>query len=446
MTEQQGIPRALIIGGGIAGMQAALDIANAGFEVVLVERKPSIGGHMLQLSETFPTLDCAQCILTPRTVEVGQHPRIRLYTYSEVVGVKGEAGRFRVRIRRAPAYVNWELCTGCGLCQEKCPAKVTSEFEEQVGIRKAIYTLSPQAVPKKPVIDRESCIYFLRGKCRACEKLCPTQAIDFEQQESFVEEEVGAIVVAVGFGLYPPEEIGEYGAGQIPDVLTGIQFERLLSASGPTAGQVRRPSDGQEPREVVFIQCVRSRDPERGMPYCSRLCCMYTAKHAMLYKHRVHGGQAYIFYMDIRSAGKNYEEFVQRAMEEDDVLYIRGKVSKLFRQDGKVMVWGVDTLTGKPVEVAADMVVLATAMVPDPGAGALAATLGIAVDEHGFFHEAEDNLRPMETSRPGIFIAGAAQAPKDIPDTVAQASGAAAKVLTLFQRWSRDGAGGRSAR
>jgi len=439
MSQEKGIPRVLVIGAGIAGMQAGLDIANAGFEVVVVERKPSIGGHMLQLSETFPTLDCAQCILTPRTVEVGQHPRIRLYTYSEVAGVEGEAGRFRVRIRRHASYVNWADCTGCGLCQEKCPAKVPSEFEEQVGVRKAIYTLSPQAVPNKPVIDRGSCIYFQRGKCGACKKLCPTGAIDFEQQETTVEEEVGAIVVATGFGLYPLPEIGEYGAGQIPDVLSGIQFERLLSASGPTAGQVRRPSDGREPKEVVFVQCVRSRDPEHGMPYCSRVCCMYTAKHAMLYKHRVHGGQAYIFYIDIRSAGKNYEEFVQRAMEEDDVLYIRGKVSRIFRQDGKVVVWGADTLTGKPVEVAADMVVLANAIVPDPGAQQLADVLGLALDESGFFREADDNLRPMETDRPGIFLAGAAQAAKDIPDTVSHASGAAAKVLALFQRWTHGG-------
>ncbi len=433
----RGIPRALIIGGGIAGMQAALDIANAGYEVVLVERRPSIGGHMLQLSETFPTLDCAQCILTPRTVEVGQHPRIRLYTYSDIVQVEGEAGRFRVRIRRRQAYVNWELCTGCGLCQEKCPAKAPSEFEEGVGMRKAIYTLSPQAVPNKPVIAPASCIYFLRGKCRACEKLCPTKAIDFEQGETFMEEEVGAIVVATGFGLYPPAELGEYGAREIPDVLTGLQFERLLSASGPTAGQVRRPSDGRVPREVVFIQCVRSRDPERGVPYCSRICCMYTAKHAMLYKHRVPDGQAYIFYIDIRSAGKNYEEFIQRAMEEDRILYIRGKVSRVFAQDGKVVVWGSDTLTGRPVEVAADMVVLATAVVPDPEARQLAQVLGLPLDENGFFREAEANLRPMETARPGIFLAGAAQFPKDIPDTVAQASGAAAQVLALFQRWSQ---------
>ncbi len=443
MDGQNGIPRALVIGAGIAGMQAALDIANAGFEVVLVERQPSIGGHMLQLSETFPTLDCAQCILTPRTVEVGQHPRIRLYTYAEVDRVEGKAGRFRVRIRRLPAYVNWDLCTGCGLCQEKCPAKTSSEFEGGVGLRKAIYTLSPQAVPKKPVIDPASCIYFLRGKCRACEKLCPTKAIDFEQRETFVEEEVGAIVVATGFDLYPSAELGEYGAGKIPDVLTGLQFERLLSASGPTAGQILRPSDGRIPKEVVFIQCVRSRDPERGVPYCSRICCMYTAKHATLYKHRVPDGQAYIFYIDIRSAGKNYEEFIRRAMEEDGVLYIRGKVSRVFAQDGKVVVWGADTLSGRPVEIAADLVVLATALVPDPDAHRLAEVLGLELDADGFFREQEANLRPMETDRPGIFLAGAAQSPKDIPDAVAQAGGAAAKVLTLFRKWGGGGPSGR---
>ncbi len=437
MEPPRGTPRALIIGAGIAGMQAALDIANAGYEVVLVERQPSIGGHMLQLSETFPTLDCAQCILTPRTVEVGQHPKIHLHVYAEVVQVEGEVGHFRVRILHHPTSVKNDLCTGCGVCQEKCPKRVSSEFEQHVGMRKAIYTLSPQAVPNKPVIDRENCIYFERGKCRVCERFCPTGAIDFEQEATVVEEEVGAILVATGYDLYALSEIGEYGAGEIPDVLTGLQFERLLSASGPTAGQVRRPSDGKEPKEVVFVQCVRSRDPERGVPYCSRLCCMYTAKHAMLYKHRVHDGQAYIFYIDIRSAGKNYEEFVQRAMEEDDLLYIRGKVSKVFEQDGKVVVWGSDTLTGRPVEVVADMVVLANAMVPAAGARRLAEILGIEVDENGFFREAHRNLRPMETTRPGVLMAGTAQAPQDIPDTVAQASGAAAKVLRLFRGWEQ---------
>ena len=432
------IQRVLIIGAGIAGMQAALDIANAGYEVVLVEREPSIGGRMAQLSETFPTLDCAQCILTPRTVEVGHHENIRLRTYSEVEAVEGNLGDFRVRIRRHAAYVNWDICTGCGLCQEKCPKRVVSDFERGVGKRKAIYTLSPQAVPNKPVIDRQSCIYFERGKCRACEKFCPVGAIDFEQEDAVVEERVGAIVVATGYDLYPLSLMGEYGYGEVPDVIDGLAFERLLSASGPTAGQVRRPSDGKEPKEVVFIQCAGSRDPELHMPYCSKICCMYTAKHAMLYKHKVHDGQAYVFYIDIRSAGKRYEEFVQRAMEEERVLYVRGKVSRVFRENGKVMVWGTDTLSGRNVEVAADLVVLAPAMVPKAGAGAVAELLGLPTDEHGWFTAAEANFQPVETGRAGVFLAGAAVGPMDIPETVAQASGAAAKVLSLFARWSSE--------
>ncbi len=430
------IQRVLIIGAGIAGMQAALDIANAGYEVVLVEREPSIGGRMAQLSETFPTLDCAQCILTPRTVEVGHHEKIRLQTYSEVEAIEGELGDFRVRIRRRAAYVNWEVCTGCGLCQEKCPKKVVSDFERGIGPRKAIYTLSPQAVPNKPVIDREHCIYFERGKCRACEKFCPAGAIDFEQGDAIIEERVGAIIVATGYDLYPLSLMGEYGYGEVPDVIDGLAFERLLSASGPTAGQVRRPSDGAEPKEVVFIQCAGSRDPELHMPYCSKICCMYTAKHAMLYKHKVHGGQAYVFYIDIRSAGKRYEEFVQRAMEEERVLYVRGKVSRVFREDGKVMVWGTDTLSGQSVEVAADLVVLAPAMVPKAGSKAVAELLGLATDEHGWFTAAEANLQPVETGRAGVFLAGTAVGPMDIPETVAQASGAAAQVLGLFARWA----------
>jgi len=432
------VKRALVIGAGIAGMQAALDIANSGYEVVLVDKMPSIGGRMAQLSETFPTLDCAQCILTPRTVEVGHHDNIRLYTYSEVESITGEVGDFTVRIRRHPAYVNWDICTGCGVCQEKCPKRVPAEFERFMGPRKAIYTVSPQAVPNKPVIDRDNCIYFQRGKCRVCERYCPVGAIDFEQQESFHEERVGAIILATGYDLYPLAKIGEYGYGRIPDVIDGLAFERLLSASGPTAHLARRPSDGKEPKEVVFIQCVGSRDPEHYMSYCSKICCMYTAKHAMLYKHKVHDGQAYVFYIDIRSAGKRYEEFVQRAMEEERVLYVRGKVSRVFRENGKVMVWGTDTLSGRNVEVAADLVVLAPAMVPKAGAGAVAELLGLPTDEHGWFTAAEANFQPVETGRAGVFLAGAAVGPMDIPETVAQASGAAAKVLSLFARWSSE--------
>jgi heterodisulfide reductase subunit A len=441
--------RVLIVGGGIAGMQAALDIATSGYQVLLVDRLPSIGGHMHQLSETFPTLDCAQCIMTPRTVDVGRHENIKLYVFSEVEAISGEIGNFQVRIRRKPAYVNWDLCTACGACTEKCPTSIPVEFDRRLempkimrsgkvrheGTGKAIYTLSPQAVPKKPVIDVDYCTWFQKGKCRLCEKVCPVGAIDYEQEPAWFEERVGTIILATGYELYPLEKLGEYGGGQVPDVIDALAMERLLSASGPTAGIMRRPSDGKEPKEVVWIQCAGSRDPELAMPYCSKICCMYSAKQAMLYKHKVHDGQAYVFYIDIRSAGKRYEEFIQRAMEEDQVLYVRGKVSKVFREGDKVMVWGVDTLTGLPVEVAADLVVVSPAMVPSDAVRKIAQMLGLEMDEFGWWTEAEGNLAPLETSRPGIFLAGAGIGPKDIPETVSQASGAAGKVLSLLSRW-----------
>ena len=428
-------PKALVIGGGIAGMQAALDIANAGREVVLVERLPSIGGHMAQLAETFPTLDCSQCILTPRMVEVGQHRRIKLITHAEVESVSGYVGSFVVRIRRRPTYVDWEKCTGCGLCQERCPTKVPASFDRGLGQRKAIYTLSPQAVPNKPTIDAEHCLYFQKGVCRVCQRQCPVGAVDFTQGETTFEETFGAIVVATGYETFPKDKLGEYGYGEHPDVIDGLAFERLLAASGPTTGEVRRPSDGKVPREVVFIQCVGSREPERDgrMPYCSRVCCMYTAKQATLYKHKVPDGQPYVFYMDVRAAGKGYEEFY-RAAEEEGVLYLRGRVARVFPEGDQLVVWGVDTLGGKRVEIRADLVVLATAMVASPGSKELAQRLRIAADEHGFYTEAHPKLRPVESSTPGIYLAGCGQAPRDIADTVAHASGAAAKVIALFSR------------
>jgi heterodisulfide reductase subunit A len=433
-AEETFIKRAMVIGGGIAGISASIDLGNAGYEVVLVEKLPSIGGRMLQLSETFPTLDCAQCTLTPKTVETGQHPRITLLTYSEVDAVGGQAGDFRVRVRKKAAYVDWEKCTGCGLCQQKCPSKNPSEFERGMGLGKAIYTLSPQAVPNKPVINPSTCRYFLEGKCRVCEKVCPVKAIDYEQKDTMVEERVGAIVVAVGYDLIPLERFGEYGYGTVPDVIDGLAFERLNSASGPTTGEIRRPSDGKVPKEVVFVQCTGSRDPDRYLPYCSRVCCMYTGKHARLYKHKVHDGQAYIFYMDIRSTGKGYEEFIQQGMEEEGILYLRGRVSRIYRDGDRVAVWGVDTLTGKQVEISADMVVLATALIPQSDARELAQKLGIAVDEHGFLTEAERKLRPVETEVKGIYIAGCAQGPRDIADAVAHANAAASKVQALFAK------------
>lgn len=435
--------RALVIGGGISGIQASLDIANAGYEVVLVEKEPSIGGHMSQLSETFPTLDCSQCILTPRMVEVYQHPRIKLMSYSEVENVEGFIGNFSVTIRKKARSVKDELCTGCGLCVQKCPIKkvALSEFDEGLATRPAMYVPFPQAVPNIPVIDRSVCTYFKTGKCQLCKKVCGREAIDFEQQDQLIKEDVGAIIVATGYKLYtidkkpddsPIKGYGEYGYGKYKDVVNGLQFERIASASGPSSGEMIRPSDKTVPKKIVFIQCVGSRDESKGFSYCSKICCMYTAKHAMLYKHKVHDGEAYVFYMDIRAGGKNYDEFVRRAIEEDGVKYIRGRVSKIYEENGKLIVKGEDTLAGVRVEIDADMVVLATAMTAQSDSSKLAQTLSVSYDKYGFINEAHPKLKPVETSTGGIFIAGACNSPRDIPDSVSMASAAAAKALVLF--------------
>lgn len=426
--------KALVIGGGIAGIQAALDIADSGYPVILVEKDSSIGGHMAQLSETFPTLDCSQCILTPKMVAAGKHPNIELMTYSEVEEVSGYVGNFNVKIKRKAPCVDWSTCTGCGLCMEKCPAKVPSEFDRGLSTRGAIYIPFPQAVPNKPVIDRDNCIYFRTGKCRLCEKTCEINAIKFDQEDRIVEEEVGAIITATGYETLPVLDLKEYGSGQVPDVIDGLAFERLLSASGPTGGEVRRPSDGKVPKEVVFVQCAGSRDPERYQPYCSKICCMYTTKHALLYRHRVHDGQPYVFYIDIRTGGKGYEEFYHSAEEDEGIIYLRGKVAKIFRDGDRTVVWGTDTLTGRNVEIEADLVVLATAVVPRESTAELIKKLRIQTGPNGFLSEAHPKLRPVESINSGFFIAGVAQGPRDIPETVAQASGAACKVISLFSR------------
>ncbi len=449
--------RALVIGGGIAGIQATLDIANGGHEVILLEKSPSIGGHMSQLDETFPTLDCSQCILTPRMVEAAKHPNVTIISWAELEKLEGYIGNFKATIRQKARYVNAELCTGCGVCQEKCPARMLNYFEAGLGViegkfkdasevnkgamTKAINSPFPQAVPNIPVLHPEPCIYFQKGKCKICEKVCPTGAIDFEQQDEILEFDIGAVVVATGYTLYElgrqPEDspyvgYGEYGYGADTDIIDGLQFERIVTSSGPTLGDFKRPSDDKVPKTVAFLQCIGSRCPEKGIEFCSKICCMYTAKHTMLYKHAVHDGQAIVFYMDVRAGGKRYEEFVRRAIEQDGALYLRGRVSRIYRDGDKLILKGADTIAGKQIDVAVDLVVVATAMIPQPDAKDLARKLSISYDQYGFYVEAHPKLRPVETNTGGIFLAGACQAPMDIPDCVAQGSAAASKIQNLF--------------
>ena len=436
--------RALVIGGGIAGIQTALDIANAGHEVILVEREPTIGGRMAQLDKTFPTLDCSACILTPRMVEVGQHPKIRLMTTAQVEKVSGFIGNFEVAIRQSAKRVDHSVCTGCGTCWQKCPEKVPSEFDSGLGKRTCIYIPFPQAVPNKPVIDWANCRYqrFLAAsgeekkppQCRICEKLCPTGAIRFQEEDAVVAEQVGAIVVATGFQTFDHSAYPEYGGGRYKDVISSLQLERLLCASGPTGGEVARPSDGKHPKTVVFVSCVGSRDDRVGRPYCSKVCCMYMAKQTILLKEHDPEVQAYVFYIDIRAGGKGFEEFVRRSQEEYGALWLRGRVSKIHEENGRLIVRGEDSLVGRPVEVAADMVVLATGIEPSAGADALARTLGVSYDDYGFIVEAHPKLRPLESNTDGIFLAGTVSGPRDIPETVAQGSGAAAKAIGLLNQ------------
>jgi len=429
--------RALVIGGGIAGIQAALDIADAGHPVVLVERSPSIGGRMAQFDKTFPTLDCSACILTPKMVDVAAHPNITLRTYAEVEELNGFVGNFEAKIRLKARSVRLEECKGCGECWERCPAKrqnIPSEFDAGLSTRAAIYTPFPQAVPNVPVIDREHCLYFQTGKCGVCAKRCPVGCIDFEMQDEILTERFGAVVVATGFDVMDPRVYGEYGGGQYANVITGLEFERLMNASGPTGGHLVRPSDHKEPKTVVFVQCVGSRDQDKGHEYCSRVCCMYTAKHATLLKDKMPDAEAYVFYIDIRATGKNYEEFILRAQRDYGVRYLRGRVSRIYPEGDRLIVRGADSLAGEQIEVAADLVVLAAAAEPRAGAREVAQMLGIGQDKDGFFSEAHPKLRPVENLTAGIFIAGACQFIKDIPDAVASASAAAAKVAGLLAK------------
>ncbi len=429
------VRRALVIGGGIAGIRAALDISAAGIPVTLVEKSPSIGGNMARLDKTFPTLDCSSCILTPLMVEIKQHDHIELMTNAEVDDVRGLVGDFQIDIRRRSTCVDEEKCTGCMICQEKCPAPAPDDFNAGLCQSKAISVAFPQAVPLVASLRKQYCRRFNGGKCRLCQKLCPAGAVDYGQEDEVVSRSFGAVVAATGYGHY--DWTGSYptfGKGLYPDVITSAQYERLLSASGPTGGLIRRPSDGAEPRQVAFVSCVGSRDESAGRPQCCSVGCMYTAKQAILTKEHIPDSQSYIFYIDMRAGGKNYEEFVRRAQTRYGAIFIRGRVGRIFPRRGKLVVMGTDTLAGDQVEIEADLVVLAAGLTAAPGAGELARKLNIACDETGFMAEEHPKLRPVEAAAAGVFLAGACQGPKDIPATVAQAGAAAAKVIGLLSR------------
>ncbi len=426
--------RALVIGGGIAGIQTALDIADAGFQVDIVEKKPTIGGKMTQIDKTFPTLDCAACILTPKMVDAAQNENIHIYSYSEVQAVKGFVGNFHVTIKKKARYVDETKCTGCGLCTEKCPQKkVPNEFNLGLDNRRAIYIPFAQAVPKVATIDPNCCTMLKSGKCGVCSKVCTAGAIDYKQQDQLIEEDYGAIVVATGFEPIKLDKYDEFAYSQSPDVVTSLEFERLMNAAGPTGGTLLRPSDGKHPHTIVFVQCVGSRcDDSRGKSYCSKICCMYTAKHAMLCREKYPDTEVYVFYIDVRTPGKNFDEFYRRAVEEYGVHYVKGMVGKVVPQNGVLKVQASDLLGGRQLHIDADMVVLAAAIEPDKSARPLATMLTASMDTNDFFTEAHPKLRPVESPTAGIFLSGACQGPKDIPETVAQASAAAAKVIGLL--------------
>lgn len=430
--------RALVIGGGIAGIQTALDIADAGFEVDIVETKPTIGGKMAQLDKTFPTLDCAACILTPKMVDAGQNERIRIFSYSEVCEVHGFVGNFSVKIKKRARYVDETKCTGCGLCTEKCPQKgIPNEFNLGMDTRRAIYIPFAQAVPKVATIDPMHCNMLKNGKCGVCAKLCSVGAIDYKQQDEFIEERYGAIVAATGFNPIPMDKFDEFAYSQSKDVVTSLELERIMNAAGPTGGTLLRPSDGKHPHTIVFVQCVGSRcsaDAGKGKEYCSKICCMYTAKHAMLIREKYPDTEVFVFYIDVRTPGKLFDEFYRRAVEEYGVHYIKGMVGKVSPEGDKLMVQASDLIENKQLHIAADMVVLAAAIEPDKSARPLATMLTASMDTNDFFTEAHPKLRPVESPTAGIFLSGACQGPKDIPETVAQAGAAASKVIGLLSK------------
>lgn len=422
MTKKVGAT--LVVGGGIAGIQASLDLADAGFKVYLLDKSPSIGGTMAQLDKTFPTNDCSMCILAPKLVGAGRHPNIQLITHGEIQKVSGEAGNFEVTISRRARYVNEEKCNGCGVCAQHCPIEVPNEFDEKVGLRKAIYVPFPQAVPLKYSIDEENCI-----KCELCQKICRAGAVDFNQKPETINLNVGAIILAPGFEEFDARLKSGYGYGRYPNVVSSIEFERILSASGPFGGKIVRPSDGLVPRKIAFIQCVGSRDDQVGNNYCSSACCMYAIKEAVIAREHNPHLQCAIFFMDIRAYGKEFDEYYERAMKEYGVRFVRSRVSNIEERPDTRNLIVRHVVEEKPTDEEFDLVVLSVGMKPPKNAEELAKVLDIELNKYKFC--ATETFSPVETSRPGIYVCGAFAAPKDIPESVAQASGAAAKAAAI---------------
>ena len=430
------VKRALVIGGGIAGIQSALDIAEAGFEVDIVEQSPTIGGNMAKLDKTFPTLDCAACILTPKMVDCAQNEKIDIMTFSEIEAVKGFVGNFKVQIRRKARFVDEKKCTGCGVCMQKCPSKKgLNDFNMGLNNRPAIYIPFAQAIPNVAIIDPEQCLKIKNGKCGLCAMKCQVNAIDYTQKDEIIEREYGAIVVATGYKPISLENFNEFGYSSYKDVVTSLELERLMNAAGPTDGHLVRPSDHKEPKVITFIQCVGSRDTSGcGKPYCSKICCMYTAKHAMLIREKYPNTEVHVFYIDVRTPGKNYDEFFRRAVEQYGVDYIKGMVGKVYEEDGKLMVQGSDLINNEQVVIPSDLVVLAAAIEPNPSVRNIATMVTASIDTNNFLTEAHAKLRPVESPTAGIFLSGVCQGPKDIPETVSQASACAAKVIGLLAK------------
>jgi heterodisulfide reductase subunit A len=425
------VPAALVIGGGIAGLRAALDIADAGYMVYVVEKEPAIGGHVAQLGRTFPTLDDVEAMVGGLMDRVENHARIELLTNSELLEIEGFIGNFQVKVRRKPRYVDGQRCTACGLCAEACvlKGKIDSEFNVGLEHRSAIHLPFPQAVPGNYVVDTENCLLLQSGQCEAgppCKEACPEEAVEFGQEETVLELNVGSIIVATGFDVFDASLKPEYGYGVYDNVITGLEFERLSSSSGPTGGQIS--VNGRVPRDVVFIHCVGSRDRNLGNPYCSRICCMYAAKQAHLVREKLPEARITVFYIDVRAFGKGFEEFYDRVREER-VLYRRGNPSEIYKRDDKLVVRAEDTLLGEAIEVEADLIVLATGIVPRRDIGEIANLLKLPSSEDGFFMELHPKLRPVDTTMDGVYLAGCCQGPKDITDTVAQAKAAASSAL-----------------